>query len=301
MSRSCPAIGGRYFEGAPRSGAAAPRAPLCSRLPSMVTVLVTALAIAVAALVFCDQAAAGAPGRAAAACKAPRELVRLTVPLTAANAAMTRDGDFRVIAIGSSSTQGAGASSPKMRYPAQLSLALNQRFHPDKNFEVVNLGVGGEMASDMLARIDSEVLSLKPDLVIWQTGVNDAIGGIPIDDFEMELSQGIDAIKSTGAELILLDLQYFPKSERVAGYKDYLRTMWRVAAEKGVPVLRRHDFMKHLVDSRQFTPAELLAPDLFHQNDVSYRCLGRFVADAIGDGLEQAARLSLRGKTVATR
>ena len=293
MSRYVPANVSRDGGAARRASATTPPARLSS--------LLSGLAMAVSALVFCDSVAAGSPSDASALCRAPRELVRLTAPLTAANSAMTRDSDFRVIAIGSSSTQGAGASSPKMRYPAQLSLALNQRFHPDKNFEVVNLGVGGEMASDMLARIDSEVLTLKPDLVIWQTGVNDAIAGVPMDDFRMELAHGIDAIKATGADVILLDLQYFPKSERVAGYKDYLRTMWQVALEKGVPVLRRHDFMKHLVDSRQFTPAQLLAPDLFHQNDLSYRCLGRFVADAIGDGLEQAARLSQRNKAVATR
>ena len=223
-------------------------------------------------------------------CKAPRDIVRLTMPLDAAAAALSRDGDFRVVALGSSSTQGAGASSPKMCYPAQLEAELNRRFNPDKHFEVMNLGVGGQMASHMLARIDSDVLPLKPDLVLWQTGVNDALTGVPLDDFRMDLSQGIDAIRASGADIILLDLQYYPKSDRVQGYNDYLRTMWSVAHEKSVPILKRHAFMKHLVDSRQFTPAQLLAPDLFHLNDLSYRCLGNLVADAIGDGLDQASR-----------
>ncbi len=236
-----------------------------------------------------------------AICKAPRDLIRLTIPLESAQAAMARDSDFRIVALGSSSTQGAGASSPKMCYPAQLEAELNRRFHPEKHFEVANLGVGGEMTSHMLARIDSEVLPLKPDLVIWQTGVNDAIVGISLDDFRMELAQGIDAIRATGADVILLDLQYYPRSERVSGYKDYLRTMSSVAHEKAVPVLKRHAFMKHLVDSRQFTPAQILAPDLFHLNDLSYRCLGNLVADAIGDGLEQAGRLPHRSKTASAR
>lgn len=244
---------------------------------------------------------ANAPRPAQAGCKAPRDLVQLTMPLVVANTAMARDGDFRIVALGSSSTQGAGASSPKMCYPAQLEAELNRRFHPDKHFEVINLGVGGEMASDMLARIDSEVLSLKPDLVIWQTGVNDAIAGVPLDDFQMELAQGIEAIKAAGADVILLDLQYYPRSERVRGYKDYLRTIASVAAEKSVPVLKRHAFMKHLVDSRKFTAAQILAPDQFHLNDLSYRCLGNMVADAIGDGLQQAGRTPARSRTAAAR
>jgi lysophospholipase L1-like esterase len=242
-----------------------------------------------------------APTSSSALCKAPRDLVRLTIPLEAVKNAMSRDGDFRIVALGSSSTQGAGASSPKMCYPAQLEAELNRRFHPDKHFEVVNLGVGGEMADDMLARLDRDVLPLKPDLVVWQTGVNDALVGRPLDDFRMELAQGIDAIRSSGANVIILDLQYYPRSERVEGYKNYLHTMWSVAQEKAVPVLKRHAFMKHLLDSRQFTAAQILAPDLFHLNDLSYRCLGNLVADAIGDGLEQASRPHQRNKTAAVR
>ncbi len=228
-------------------------------------------------------------------------MVKLTIPLEAVKNAMSRDGDFRIVALGSSSTQGAGASSPKMCYPAQLEAELNRRFSPDKHFEVVNLGIGGEMADDMLARIDRDVLSRKPDLVIWQTGVNDALAGRPMEDFRMELAQGIDAIRGAGADVIILDLQYYPRSERVEGYKSYLNTMWSVAQEKSVPVLKRHAFMKHLLDSRQFTAAQILAPDLFHLNDLSYRCLGNLVADAIGDGLEQASRPRQRNKTAAAR
>ena len=78
-------------------------------------------------------------------------------------------------------------------------------------------------------------------------------------------------------------------------------TIWSVAQEKSVPVLKRHAFMKHLVDSRQFTPAQLLAPDLFHLNDLSYRCLGNLVADAIGDGLDKAVKGTQRSRTAAAR
>lgn len=241
-----------------------------------------------------DRARATAGTLQLASCKAPREFARLTKPLELVQKAMLRDRDIRIVALGSSSTQGAGASSPRTCYPAQLEAELNRRFHPDKHFEVYNLGVGGELTADMLARIDSKVLSLKPDLVVWQTGVNDAIVGVPIEDFRMQLVQGIDAIRAAGADVILLDMQYYPRSERVAGYREYLRAMTQLAAEKGVPVLKRHAFMKHLLDSRQFTPAQILAPDLFHLNDLSYRCVGHLVAEAIGDGLQQASRLSGR-------
>ena len=242
---------------------------------------------------------AGRPANAEPQCKAPRDLIRLSVPLVAAQRVMARENDIRIVALGSSSTQGTGASSPKMCYPAQLEAELNRRFYPDRRFEVINLGVGGELAGNMLARLDTDVLSLKPHLVIWQTGVNDAIKGADVDDFRMMLAQGIDAIVASGADVILLDSQYYPKSAQVPGFRDYLATMRQVAREKGVALLSRFSFMKHLVDSAQFTSAQLLAPDQFHPNDLSYSCLGNLLADAIGDGLERAAGISQRRKLKA--
>lgn len=219
------------------------------------------------------------------ACGVPPELGTSVEPLIATRKALAGGMKFRIVALGSSSTEGAGASNPRTCYPAQLESELNRRFTAARHIEVVNLGVGGHLASDMLSRIDGEVASLGPTLVIWQTGVNDAIAGIPLDDFRMQLAQGIDAIRATGADVMLLDLQYYPRSERVRGYRTYLQVMWQVGREKKVPVVKRHTYMKHLLDTRKYTAAQLLAPDLFHLNDLSYRCLGHMVANAIESGI----------------
>jgi lysophospholipase L1-like esterase len=218
-------------------------------------------------------------------CKAPRELVRFNAPLSNMRRALVSRSEFRIAAIGSSSTAGAGASSPRMRYPLRLEAELNRRFDPERNFIVANLGVGGQLAADMLARMASQVLPLEPQLVIWQTGVNDAIRGIAVQDFETTLVQGVDMLKHRGIDVILLDLQYYPRSDQVSNYLDYVGIMRKVAKEKNVPILHRFEIMKHLISSGQFTPPELLASDLFHLNDVSYGCLSTLLADAIEDGL----------------
>lgn len=223
------------------------------------------------------------------ACSVPPELARLSEPLTATRQALAGNSKVRIVALGSSSTEGAGASNPRTCYPAQVESELNRRFSTARHIEVVNLGVGGHLTADMVSRIDADVTALKPTLVIWQTGVNDAIAGVPLDDFRMQLVQGIDAIRASGADLILLDLQYYPRSERVRGYRSYLQTMWQVGREKSVPVVKRHTYMKHLLDTRKYTAAQILAPDLFHLNDLSYRCLGHMVADAIQTGITAAA------------
>ena len=59
--------------------------------------------------------------------------------------ALRRGGRVRIVAIGSSSTEGVGASSPAANYPSQLR-ALLETSLPRDEFEVINLGVGGETA-----------------------------------------------------------------------------------------------------------------------------------------------------------
>jgi hypothetical protein len=56
--------------------------------------------------------------------------------------------------------------------------------------------------------------------------------------------------------------------------------------------------MKHLISSGQFKPPELFAPDLFHQNDLSYGCISDLLADAIEDGLAVRPKGLLREAAV---
>lgn len=235
-----------------------------------------------------DAADTPAPAVAAAQskprCKAPRELLHFKAPIERFAEVYRRGEPIRVAALGSSSTAGTGASSPKACYPAQLEAELSRRF-PGKQFSVKNLGVGGQLARDMLPRIDSEVLPLKPALVIWQTGVNDAIQDVGLAAFHGTLTRGVDKIRAQGIDVVLLDMQYYPKAEKMAHYLDYLRVMRQVAKEKNIPILHRFDIMKHLIASSQFRIDQLLSPDSFHQNDLSYGCLSDLLADAIQDDL----------------
>lgn len=226
-------------------------------------------------------------GSVMAGCRIPLDLVRFSSPLPVMQRAIAFEPAIRIAALGSSSTEGVGASNRKMCYPARLEAELNERHQGKSTFTVSNMGVGGELATDMLARIDREVLELKPHLVVWQTGVNDAIQGISIDDFRTTLVQGIAAIRAAGADVVLLGMQYYPKSSRVPFYRDYLVTMREVAAEADVPLLNRYGIMKHLIDTAKYAPADLLAPDQFHQNDFSYGCIGTQLAEAIGDGMRR--------------
>lgn len=189
---------------------------------------------------------------------------------------------IRIVALGSSSTQGIGASNPKACYPSRLQAELRKRY-PDKEIIVDNLGVGGQLATDMLPRIRKDVLPLHPNLVIWQTGVNDAMRQVDVDKFRQTVTQGIDQLQKAGIDVVLLDMQYFPRAETTPAFPRYLKAMREIAETRKIPLLQRFAIMKYLVTSAQYKPQQLLAADLFHPNDFTYGCLSRFLADAMQD------------------
>jgi lysophospholipase L1-like esterase len=165
-------------------------------------------AIAVAATAFAETTA---PARAAAqACVGPAELVRLDLPLKRTAQKIAAGLPLTIVAIGSSSTSGAGASSPAMTYPSRLAAELQEQF-PRLQITVLNRGVGGETAREMLARFDRDVFAEKPDLVIWQAGSNSVLRDDPLAGAGTLLREGIDRLKAAGVDIVLMNPQYAPK------------------------------------------------------------------------------------------
>ncbi|MBU2531784.1 MAG: SGNH/GDSL hydrolase family protein, partial [Alphaproteobacteria bacterium] len=159
---------------------------------------------------------------AAAGCAAPDNITRFRAPTPALTSAFQSGQPVRIVAFGSSSTEGAGASASDRTYPARLQFALRLKF-PEHNFKVINRGKGGELASHMLARLDRDVIAENPTLVIWQTGVNDAIHGIDMAEFRNIVEAGVNRMKGAGIDVILLDQQYYPRSAKVPNYNAYLK------------------------------------------------------------------------------
>lgn len=216
----------------------------------------------------------------AGGCTAPSNLVTLDAPLPKLVAAVRSQAPVRIVAIGSSSTSGTGATSREHTYPARLERELRSVW-PDSDVRVFNAGMPGQLARQMLARIDKDVVPHTPELVIWQTGVNDAIRGVPIDTYKQQLRTGIERFRKLGADVLLIDHQFYPRFARLKNGPLYVSAMRDVAVEYKVPVVKRFAIMKHLIESAQFTTATLLSSDQFHLNDKSYDCLSRLLAQSI--------------------
>jgi lysophospholipase L1-like esterase len=195
---------------------------------------------------------------------------------------------IRIVAFGSSSTEGVGASSPAAAYPARLEVELRRTLAAKNSVSVLNRGIGGEHAVDMLARLDRDVLAASPDLVIWQTGSNDPLRGVPLGRF-IELTRiGLERMRAAGLDVMLMEPQWCPALEATAGadlYRDALRALGR---ELRVPVIRRADLMRRWVEHKRLPKEQLLSADGLHMADGGYALLA---ADVAKDILLRASRV----------
>ena len=185
-----------------------------------------------------------------------------------------------ILAIGSSSTEGIGASAKDKTYPARLSTLLGQAWK-GVQLDMVNAGIGGETAPQTLARLEKAVKERRYDLVIWQVGTNDAVTGGDIEAFRARVERGIDIVRASGAALAILDPQYFPGIREPERYRAYVDAIATTARGRSVPVFTRYDTMLewHRGDAEAFMGA--LAGDKFHMSDAGYDCLARDMAASL--------------------
>jgi lysophospholipase L1-like esterase len=240
------------------------------RLPRVVRCII--LALITAAALLPKAFAGGLPG-------APNgsRLLHLTARLAAHQ-------PLRIIAFGSSSTEGVGASSPAASYPSRLQAVLAAAW-PRRQVLVLNRGIGGEDADDMARRLPT-VIAEHPDLIIWQTGSNDPLHGLPLDRFVKDTVDGIEMIRSANADVMLLEPQLCRQLDNKPvsiEYRDALRTIGDLME---VPVIRRYDLMRSWLANGVLTQAQLLSPDGLHMADAGYAKLADAVAADILHGTQ---------------
>jgi len=225
-------------------------------------------------------------GAAIDRCAVPSELAGLTAPLPHTALRLKAGGPITIVAFGSSSTEGYGATRPEASYPSRLAAVLHARY-PGVAIHVVNRGVSGEMAPQMLARLDRDVLAEKPDLVIWQLGTNSVLHDIdPANEIDMA-RVGIARIKAAGADVMLMDLQYAPAVLLHPGYREMLHVLAAVAGSEDVALFRRFGMMRHWAEDGNMSLRVMLAGDRLHMSDASYDCLARQVAHSIAAAGEE--------------
>ncbi|MGH7039458.1 MAG: SGNH/GDSL hydrolase family protein [Stellaceae bacterium] len=233
------------------------------------------VAVLVAAL-----AASGPAAAQASNCATPPALAALGAPLTHTVARLGAGGVLRIIAMGSSSTAGFGASSAEMNYPDRLQQDLARRF-PGIAVVVLNRGIGGQDVGEELARLGRDVIAAHPDLVIWQLGTNAVLRR---DDFAADAAMtryGVAEVKKSGSDVVLMDLQYAPRVLARPSYRKMERLIADTARDLRVGLFRRFAIMARWAETDQLAPRAMIAPDGLHMTDASYGCLAATLAETI--------------------
>ena len=225
-------------------------------------------------------------------CGAPADVTRLDQPLPRTARKLAGGEELKIVAIGSSSTAGAGASSPAMSYPSRLAVELQQLF-PGHPITVVNRGINGEEAREMLARLDESVISEKPDLVLWQVSTNSVLRDHPIAPAGALIEEGLARMKQAGADVILIDPQFAPKVIAKPDAEGMVKLIAAAAKRGSVVVFHRFAAMRYWREKAAIPFETFISPDELHMNDWSYGCVAKLLAGSIADA-------ATRGTVTAT-
>jgi acyl-CoA thioesterase-1 len=215
-------------------------------------------------------------------CSAPKELARLDRPLSHTARLLAAGLPIRIVAIGSSSTAGAGASSPEASYPSRLAVELRDRF-PDHEITVLNRGVNGEEVQDMLARFDKTVIAERPDLVLWQVGTNAVLRDNPLSPASSQIEKGLAQLKAIGADVILIDPQFAPKVIAKSTLSRMLGMLALKAKQYNVNLFQRFAVMRDWREHQGLAFEAFVSPDQLHMNDWSYACVAKVLSGAIAE------------------
>jgi acyl-CoA thioesterase-1 len=239
------------------------------------------------------------PAAVGSSCPAPVSF-DAAIRLSRIGRKLARYEPIRILAIGSSSTQGTGASAPDRTYPARLEAGLKQRW-PKADISVMNAGIAGETVAATLERLERLVRTQAFDLVIWQLGTNDAVRGDNTDAFRELTLRGITAAREAGADLVLLDPQYFPGIRNLARYERFVSIVKEIGEGRHIPVFDRYGMMKSWGAGGEDVLLANLAQDHFHMNDRGYACLAEALTADIGLMTEPPPAAPLPAMTVSAK
>ena len=112
--------------------------------------------------------------------------------------------------------------------------------YPDTDIELINKGVAGHEVCDLLARVQSDVINLNPDVAVILIGINNTIHKfkygkeLNLNQFEYDLTELIKKLKEAGIVVVFLQPFLLPAPDKLRMRKlfnEELKVIDRVAVE----------------------------------------------------------------------
>jgi lysophospholipase L1-like esterase len=213
---------------------------------------------------------------AAETCQVPDSLLSTESSLNKVASAVKGGQPLDIVVVGTRSSSLNGA--PDAAYPARLQAALKDKLPAvsvNVSVEILARQTAEQAASGFAKLLEAK----KPTLVVWQTGTVDAMRSIDPDDFRSAVDQGVSTLQNAGADVILMNLQYSPRTETMISGSPYIDNIRAVAQEHDVPLFDRFAIMREWNEQGDF--------DLFsavHGPELAERvhdCLGRALSTLI--------------------
>jgi hypothetical protein len=210
-------------------------------------------------------------------CRMASPLIERDFALPQVNRAiMAKQLEILVVGAGSSSLP--GVNGIKNAYPERMRQALSEKL-PGVTVTVRTDVKAKRTAAEMVKALVPALVANKPKLVVWQTGTVDAMQSIDTDQFRAALDRGINIAHSAGADVVLINAQYSPRTDSMIALGTYAENMRWVALQQEVPLFDRFSIMKLWADTGIFdlyaTTKKLDTAELVHD------CIGRLLADLV--------------------
>ncbi|WP_458758358.1 SGNH/GDSL hydrolase family protein [Afipia sp. TerB] len=221
-----------------------------------------------------------APVRAenAESCAVPAYLLTTEATLTKTAEMVKARQPLNILVVGTRSSSLSGPDGAAASYPARMADALRSKL-PGITVNLTTDIHPKQITAEVSGDLQKLAEDRKPTLVVWQTGTVDAMRSIDPDDFRLALDEGIGALQKSGADVILMNLQYSPRTETILSASPYIDTMRVVAQEWNVPLFDRFNIMRHWSETGDF---DLFGP--VHGFGMAKRvhdCIGRALAKLV--------------------
>lgn len=211
-------------------------------------------------------------------CAVPSLLLFSDATLKHVAAAAKDKAPITIAVVGTASSALSGPAGAVSSYPAKLEAALRRRL-PGLSIKVVSDAKPRKTAVEMLQNMDKLLNDQHPTLVVWQTGTIDALRGLDPEEFRSAVDEGVEKLQTSGADVILMNMQYSPRTEVMISLAPYADNMRVVSRDREVPLFDRLAVMRQWSDSGVFDFSASSKDPAFAQS--VHDCLGRALATMV--------------------
>ncbi len=191
----------------------------------------------------------------------------------------------QIVAIGDSITAGGG-------YLLDIDAVLTQQYPDLKIPKVINKGIGGEKAEDLLKRFNKDVIKLKPAYVTISIGINDVWHrlGAPHDEkvlaaYKKNVAKMVADAQAAGIKVILLAPTVIVEDANAEGNKRltmYVEAEKQIAAEKKCQFVDLHGMFLTALKQKPAGQAHWLTADDVHMQPLGNAVMAVGVLRALG-------------------